>query len=82
MCSNQAFRTYTEKEPADNHGLIALKMGSNGDKALKEGDGEDKYDKAFINLKKVDEVANEEGAEYVREGEDRVEELELFFSNM
>jgi hypothetical protein len=52
------------------------------DNTLEEGHGEYKHYETFINLEKVDKIADEEGAEYVREGEDGVKELELFFADM
>ncbi len=57
-------------------------MCPDSDNTLKEGHGEYKYYETFINLEKVDKIADEECTEYVRKGEDRVKELELFFADM
>ena len=79
MGSNQTLRADTEKKSSDKHDVVAFEVGSYGNDGLEEGDHEYEDDKAFVDFEVVDEVANEEGAENVREGEDGVKHLELFF---
>ena len=57
-------------------------MGPHSHHSLKERNCQYQHHKALVNFKQVNEVANEQRAEYVREGKHRVKQLELFFANV